>query len=195
MRLARIDTVRKSGTEQFISENQQLDFDLNSFWSWSSSELLGNTLRGVLAEYIVSKDVGCTAKIRDEWDAYDLVSPNGVKIEVKSSSYLQSWYQNEYSKISFGIQPTYGWDASNNSRSSEQKRQSDVYVFCVLSHKSKETVNPLNLDQWVFYILPTKVLNEKFPTQKTLSLSSLLKLNPSQVKYGEIHHAIKQASS
>ncbi|WP_144418580.1 hypothetical protein [Candidatus Thioglobus autotrophicus] len=55
----------------------------------------------------------------------------------------------ELSKIIFGIQPTVLWD-ENNKRSEEAKRQADVYVFCVLAHKDKGTVNPLDLSQWDF---------------------------------------------
>ena len=56
-------------------------------------------------------------------------------------------------------------------------------MFCVLAHKDKGTVNPLDLSQWDFYVLDTKVLNDKVPKQKTITLSSLLKLNPNQIKY------------
>lgn len=195
MHLGKVDTTKKSGEEKFLSNNGEEKFDLNSFWGWSCSELLGNTLRGVLSEYIVSKDVRCTAQIREEWDAYDLLSPEGIKIEIKSSSYLQSWAQKELTKIRFGIQPTYCWNPSNNEYSTEKKRQSDVYVFCILEHKDKATVNPLNIDQWAFYVLSTQTLNQKMPVQKTISLSSLLKLNPLQVKFGHIHNAIKQVSN
>ncbi len=106
MSLGKIETTKKSGKEKFMFNEQELNFDLNSFWSWSSSELLSNTLRGVLAEYIVSQDVGCKAQAREEWDAYDLPSPEGIKIEIKSSAYLQSWAQKKLSNISFSIQPT-----------------------------------------------------------------------------------------
>lgn len=86
------------------------------------------------------------------------------------------------SKIIFGIQPTIVWE-DNNKRSKEKKRQADIYVFCVLGHKDKNTINPLDLTQWDFYVLDTDILNKKVPTQKTITLSSLLKLNPIQVKY------------
>ena len=101
---------------------------------------------------------------RDEWDAYDLKTKNGLKIEIKSSSYLQSWEQKELSKIVFGIQPTVKWEETANKRTTQKIRQSDIYIFCVLSHKDKTTVNPLNLSQWDFYILETKILNEKVET-------------------------------
>jgi len=131
-------------------------------------------------------------KPREEWDAYDLITDTGLKIEIKSSSYLQSWEQSEFSKIIFGIQPTTVW-GNDNKRSNEAKRQADIYVFCVLSHKDKTTVNPLNLSQWDFYILPTAVLNEKKPNQKTISLSSLLQLNPEKVKYNKLKKVINNA--
>jgi len=128
-------------------------------------------------------------KPREEWDAYDLVTKQGLKIEIKSSSYLQSWRQDRLSKIIFGIQPTLVWE-DMNKRSQQPQRQADIYIFCVLSHKDKNTVNPLNLNQWDFYILATEVLNEKVPKQKNITLSSLLKLEPIKVKYNDLKSEI-----
>lgn len=132
---------------------------------------------------------------RDEWDAYDLKTKNGLKIEIKSSSYLQSWEQKELSKIVFGIQPTVKWEETANKRTTQKIRQSDIYIFCVLSHKDKTTVNPLNLSQWDFYILETKILNEKVEAQKTITLSSLLKLNPIQLKYDKLKENIEKVET
>ena len=154
--------------------------------------MLGNALRGVLAEFIVASTIDVLESPREEWDAYDLITKSGLKIEIKSSAYLQSWNQTELSKIIFGIQPTVLWD-ENNKRSEEAKRQADVYVFCVLAHKDKSTVNPLDLSQWEFYVLDTKVLNDKVPKQKTIALSSLLKLNPSQIKYNGLTSEINKS--
>ena len=152
---------------------------------------MGNALRGVLAEFIVASTIDILNKPREEWDAYDLKTKNGLKIEIKSSSYLQSWEQIELSKIIFGIQPTSNWDYATNKRSKEKIRQSDIYIFCVLSHKDKNSIDPLNLSQWDFYILETKVLNEQVKTQKTITLSSLLKLNPIKIKYDELKKEIE----
>ena len=152
---------------------------------------MGNALRGILAEFIVASTIDILDKPRDEWDTYDLKTKNGLKIEIKSSSYLQSWEQTELSKIIFGIQPTSSWDYSINKRSKEKIRQSDIYIFCVLSHKDKNSVDPLNLSQWDFYILETKILNEKVKTQKSITLSSLLKLNPIKIKYDSLQAEIE----
>jgi len=185
-----INTIKKTGREPFFTDNGAISLNVLSFWQWSNSELLGNTLRGVLAEFIIASSIDILDKPREEWDAYDLETNNGLKIEVKSSAYLQSWKQNNFSKISFGIQPTVEWDEKTNLRASTSKRQSDVYIFCVLHHKDKATVNPLDLSQWTFYILNTEILNTKKANQKTITLASLLKLNPTQVNYENLKDEI-----
>lgn len=173
------DTKLKKGDEPFTYEGSKLAFDVLSFWQWSSSDLLGNALRGKLAEFIVASSIDALSSLREEWDEVDVVALNGLKIEVKSSSYLQSWQQNKLSRISFGIQPT----GTSQARNEERFRKADIYVFCVLAHKDMSSVNPLNLEQWDFYILSTSVLNEKLPEQQTITLSSLLELKPTCVKY------------
>ena len=190
--LQAVKATKKTGKEPFVFDGNELPLNVLSFWQWSSSELLGNALRGVLAEFIVASTIDVLEQPREEWDAYDLITKSGLKIEIKSSAYLQSWNQTELSKIIFGIQPTVLWD-ENNKRSEEAKRQADVYVFCVLAHKDKGTVNPLDLSQWDFYVLDTKVLNDKVPKQKTITLSSLLKLNPSQIKYNGLTSEINKS--
>jgi hypothetical protein len=177
--LPAIQTTIKTGQEQFTYNNEKLSLNVLSFWKWSSSELLGNALRGVLAEFIIASTIDTLESPREEWDTYDLKTKNGLKIEVKSSSYLQSWRQKEFSKIIFGIQQT----GETQSANPERSRKSDIYIFCVLSHKEKNSVDPLNLSQWDFYILATKILDEKVKTQKSITLSSLLKLNPIKIKY------------
>ena len=189
--LKAIKSIKKSGNEAFHSNGNPTGEKLLSFWQWSSSELVGNALRGILAEYIVASDIGCVSELRQEWDAYDLETTEGIKVEVKSGAYLQSWEQEKHSPIKFGIQPTHGWDAKTNTVANEKTRQSDVYVFCVLTHKDKQTVDPMNMAQWEFYILATSVLNSNIPKQATITLSSLKKHNPVQVSYGDIYATIK----
>ena len=182
-----VKAIKKTGKESFIFNSENLPINVLAFWQWSSSDLLGNALRGVLAEFIVASAIDRLDSLREEWDSYDLITTAGLKIEIKSSAYLQSWNQSEFSKISFGIQKT----GISQSKVEEKTRKSDVYIFCILSHKDKSTVNPLNLEQWDFYILDTKILNRERRDQKTLSLSSLLKLNPTHVKYNELKNALK----
>lgn len=159
-----------------------------SFWQWSSSELLGNAYRGVLAEFIIASALDILDGFRQEWDEYDLETRNGLKIEVKSAAYLQSWEQDRLSAINFGIAPTRDFQ----SLYGKKFRRSDIYIFCVLVHKDKESVNPIDLSQWDFYILETKVLNKKSLTQQTITFSSLLKLNPIKVNYNGLKKEIQK---
>jgi len=185
-----IEIKKKTGNEQFLNAGSDV-CTLRDFWAWAYSDLVGNTERGKLAEFIVAMALGITEGISVSWDKYDLLSKEGIRIEVKTSAYLQSWDQQSLSKISFGIQPTYGWDSVTNEYDTEQKRQSDVYVFCVLKHKDQATLNPLDLSQWDFYVLSTAVLNKVAPRQKTISLNRLLKVGAKKCEYAMLYKTIK----
>ena len=95
----------------FTQKGQPTSFSILDFWTWMASDVLNNTLRGMVAEYIVSQALEACTPVRVEWDTVDITTPEGIKIEVKSSAYLQSWHQNRPSAISFGIAKTYPWDA------------------------------------------------------------------------------------
>lgn len=74
-------------------------------------------------------------------------------------------------------------------------RQADVYVFCLLTHKEQDTIDPLNMDQWQFYILSSDELNQSVGAQKTIMLSSLLRLNPITATYLELPSAIENSAN
>jgi len=189
--LKAVEVKPKTGSEAFSHHDHKLTFNLLDFWSWSQSDLLNNTLRGVLAEYIVRQDLGIKKSTRTEWDAYDLKTENGTTIEIKSAAYLQSWNQTKLSTISFDIAPTKGWNAETDEYAAETKRQADYYVFCLLHHKDKKTVDPMKLEQWTFYVLQTQVLDEQKKYQKRISLNALVALNPITCLYGEIKNALE----
>ena len=192
--LNKIEISKRSAEEKFRDGSNNLDFNLLSFWQWSSSDIVSNSTRGILAEYIVGKALGCIKDddIRDEWGAYDLITQGGLRIEVKSAAYVQSWQQSRLSKISFKVPNTFGWDRETNKFDKEKKRQADVYVFALLSHKDKKTVNPLDISQWKFFVLPTKVLDERERSQHSITLLSLKKLTDS-VSFFELGQAVDKA--
>jgi len=192
----RLKINRKTGTERFRNEDKLLSFDLLNFWQWSASDLVSNATRGVLAEYIVMRALGIeNDHIRDEWAAFDLETSNGIKIEVKSAAYLQSWHQKKLSKISFRTPKTRLWNPDTNKLLPESKRQADVYVFALLAHKDKKTVNPLDVSQWEFYVLPTSIINERKRSQHSITLSTLRKIcEKGAVTYFELDKAVKSAS-
>lgn len=188
-----LDIERKSGEEHFREDGSDLGFNLLDFWQWSTSDLVNNATRGVLAEYIVARALGVpTSETRDFWAPYDLAVSGEVKVEVKSSSYVQCWAQSALSRISFDIKPSHAWDYKTGGWDEEYKRQADVYVFALLAHRNKPTIDPMNLDQWKFYVLTTAALNQHFGDQKTLTLGGLER-HTSPVDFRALKTAVSQA--
>ena len=172
--LDKINVEQKNGNELFTFNEKSINCKLIDFWRWSVSDLLSNATRGTLAEFIVATAMEIDlSSVREEWKAYDLETKNGIKIEVKTSAYLQSWFQNNYSKIIFSIKSAYSWNSKTNELSKIKSRPADVYVFCLLKHKDKSTVNPLILEQWIFYVISTKKINKMFGDKNTIQLKSL----------------------
>ena len=181
-----LQVIPKTGAETLHTGGRSLDHELLDFWRWSASDLMSNATRGVLAEWIVARALNLERSVRIEWDAFDLRMPGGASIEVKSSAYLQSWAQPNLSKISFDIRPT-----RLEYEGGEAKRRAQIYVFCLLAHQDQATVDPLDINQWEFYLLPTAILNRKLPTQQTLGLAGLLKLAPQPVKFDRIAAGVR----
>ena len=179
----------KTGNENLTDDGQIVEYNLSDFWKWSVSDLLSNATRGRFAEFIVGTAVGLDPKkLRNEWDAFDLVTKSGIKIEVKSAAYIQCWAQKKYSNISFSIKPAIDLGVNGNTI---PKRHADLYVFCHLNHKNQETIDPLKMEQWDFYVVATSLLDKHHKGQKTISLTPLKKLTTT-VKYGELKDAIKK---
>jgi hypothetical protein len=122
---------------------------------------------------------------------WDLTTPTNIRVEVKSAAYLQSWFQKELSPISFGTRKTLAWDRNSNTFAAVPQRHADVYVFALLKHTDKETVNPLELNQWEFYVLSTGVLNQR--SQDSITLASLRALTTVKL-FGELQKAVLEAA-
>lgn len=84
---------------------------------------------------------------------------NGLKIEVKESSYCHAWSDkaNTTSPRNFGITKAY---SRYKDTSSTYKRQNDVYVFCLNTCQNTRYSSPLDLISWRFFIFKTSVINE-----------------------------------
>ena len=79
-----------NGNEPFTLHGSDTSICLQDFWRWSCSDLLNNTQRGILAEFLVHSALGTKDVVRTDWLPFDLTSPSGLRIEVKSSAYLQA---------------------------------------------------------------------------------------------------------
>jgi hypothetical protein len=190
--LPRLTVQRATGAEPFTRNGEPVGFDLLSFWQWSSSDLVVNIMRGLLAEYLVGQALGIAGDVRDPWQPYDLRTPRGLALEVKSCSYLQSWWQKAHSDLTFSIAETTAWDPDTNKFLGEKRRQAHAYVFAVLAHRDKNTLNPRELTQWEFYLMPTRVITETCGARKSLSIKALLRLNPRRADYQGLQAAVAE---
>ncbi len=97
------------------------------------------------------------------WANTDFVTETGVRIEVKSSSYWQSWKcwgdggkprsvrvagKTEERRITFA-----GLKVRDNTPGSLPEYRSDLYVFCFQAQRDPRLWNALDLSQWEFYML------------------------------------------
>ncbi len=170
----------KTGNEPLTFNGESTGLYIRDFWSWGFSNLLDNTLRGIYAEFIVAAalDIDLSAE-RVNWEPWDLTMrcECDIHVEVKSSSYVQIWQQKHPSSIRFSIRPSMMW-TTESGYSGKQSRMSDVYVFCVYTENNATRANPMRLEDWEFYVVSTKKLDNIFGAQKSIALSSLLQIDP-----------------
>lgn len=189
--------MRKTGDEQIKFKGGSIGLSLRDFWSWGYSDLLDNTLRGCYSEFIVAAALGVDlSEARVNWEPWDLTlhgEGTDVHVEVKSCSYLQAWEQRRPTAIQFSIRPSMRWSPASGY-CGEQRRQADVYVFCVFTEMDAVQADPLKLDGWDFYVLPTRVLDENCAAQKSIGLNALLRLGPEKADFAGLKAAVLQSA-
>ena len=168
--------------------------DKNKFWAWAYSDFLSNAARGVLAEYIVAEALDCLPPQRVEWDAYDLCTSTGLRIEVRSSAYLQTWNQKKPSVIRFDVAPKRGWYAETNQMVKSPERAADMYVFCILEEGDRSRANPLMRNQWSFIVLATDNLATNIGAQKSVGLGTLARLGGRKVPWEQLREEVNRVS-
>jgi len=167
-----------------------LMLNVNDFVKWAYGNLLNNTTRAVVAEYLVHKALNSSTKQRIDWDAYDILY-KGYKMEVKSSGYLQTWNkEGHYSSIKFDISKKDPWISENNKYLGSKCRYSDLWVFCVHLEKDIARANSLDETQWEFYCATSKWIDKEFGDQKSVGLSILVKKGLQPVGFNELKSQI-----
>jgi hypothetical protein len=174
---------------KFIFDDNDTGLTLLDFWKFRYCNIFD--LQESIAEFIVAKALGKeTADNLEYWTLYD-IDYRGKRVEVKETSYYHPW--NKDGKVS--MQRTFGITKANSSygdktHENRYERQNDVYVFCLNTGFTAEESYPLNLNNWEFYIVPTKVINEKCENQKTVSLQRIKQLGFEAKRYDEIRQTI-----
>ncbi len=143
------------------------------FWRWAYSDLLMNTIRPVLVEYLAGIALDIVDETpRVEWDAVDFLY-KGWKIEVKSSGYLQSCPQAALSQIGFDIALKKGWYAATNTYAPVASRAADLYVFALFEPTAHDGSDPLDARQWCFHVVARRDVDAAFGDRKRAGLSQL----------------------
>ena len=78
-------------------------------------------------------------------------------------------------------------------QATEARRQAEVYVFALLAHSDQTTIDPLNVDQWHFFVLPTTVLDSRTRSQHSIALRTLTTLSGGEVMYNDLKKKVQTA--
>ncbi|QEO15687.1 hypothetical protein FLP10_15570 [Agromyces intestinalis] len=142
-----------AGDEDFVG----LDARVIDFWRYAAPDLRTNTVRALLAEFLVARALGERAT-RVEWDDVELRWED-LAIVVKSAAFLQAWDQRQLSRIVFTGLRGQSWHP-RTGYSGVAAHRGDVYVFAVQTSTSHEAYDPLDLRPWRFWVLPKRVLED-----------------------------------
>jgi hypothetical protein len=143
------EVVPLTGTEAF----EGTSLTVADFWRWAFSDLRTNIVRGILTEFLVAQAVGDPSPLRQAWDNFDVTTASGIRVEVKSSAYLQSWQQKKLSQIVFTGLTGRAWSAETNELDPERTLRADVYVFAAHTCRDPDQYDPLDLSSWEFKLM------------------------------------------
>jgi hypothetical protein len=165
------------------------DATVRDFWAWSMPDLRANTVRSVFAEYLVAKALGATQRPRIEWDAYDVITPEGMRLEVKAGAYLQAWEQSWLSTVTFAGLHARTWSPTEGY-SEAGSYNADGYVFAVLTATEHARYDALDVDQWSFWVLPREALAAT--GQRSIRLSRVQQLAGAPVGYAGLPRKVRE---
>lgn len=141
------------------------------FWRWAFGNLNEDRLKGLFAEWLVGRLLGLELKHagRNGGANSDLITRDGVRIEVKSTAYWQSWklYTEDGTPIPPEEIEARHWDRLEKPLTFQVRRTRDsvdrsgakpklwshLYIFAVQFERDPIRWNILDMDQWRFYCL------------------------------------------
>lgn len=130
---------------------------VRDFWAWGFSDLRLNTTRGLLAQFLVARALGDERATDEGWGNFDVLTPEGIRVEVKSSAYVQSWRQDRPSRIVFGGLTGYAW-SDDAGWGPEREVRADVFVFAIHTCQDAARYDMLDLSAWEFRALPASTI-------------------------------------
>ena len=169
------------------------DFTVLDFWRWALGDLRMNNTRGYLAEFLVARAVGARSSQRVEWGAHDVLAPDGTRIEVKSSAYLQSWAQRAPSIPRFSLTGAKSvWDPAVGAYVEDPTGRVEIWVFALHTCTEHARYDPLDVGQWCFWILPAKTVETC--GQKMAAISTIRRLAGEPCPWEGLSETVAQAA-
>ena len=175
-----------TGDEEFAP-----GISVRDFWSWGFSDLRLNTLRGMLAQFLVARALGDERAVDEGWGNYDVLTPEGIRVEAKSSAFLQSWRQLRLSTISFHGRTGRSW-SDTEGQSAERQIRADVFVFAVQTCRDPASYDMLDLSAWEFRTLPAATVKQL--GVRSMTWSTLIAHAPDPVAWPDLREAVVRAA-
>lgn len=147
--------------------------DLDAFCRWNSGPLMQNRTRSAYAEWLVHRALGVDPGLHRLEGAELHLRVGELTLEVQSAAYLQAWPQPQVSRISFPIEP----------------RIATAVVFCLLEEQDPQVVDPQDLKQWRFWVVPTRSLH---PERKSIGLQALIRAHGEGLPFEELADRVRQ---
>ena len=175
-RLATVNPVERLNPQDKITGREIVEF-----WQWAYSALEDNTVRGVLAEWLVGVALACVDDVRQAWGPWDLETATGVHVEVKASGYVQRWEQNGPSTISF-----------SGLCDSKGEYHADVYVFGVQTATTRDEYDKLDVSQWEWWVADRRSIEQL--GQATMGLATVKRIAAGPVAYDDLAAEVERVS-
>ena len=172
-------------TQQHIAPENLPEYLMDRFYG---QPLIANVYRGDYVEGLILCALGQGWKQSFEWGSWDLENAAGVRLEVKQSAALQSWYKQtgvKNSSPSFSITPKTGYYTDSTDAAvwvslpaGERVRPADIYVLAWHPEPNPEIADHHNPEQWQFFVVPADNLPPKPPQVKEqrIGLAAVKKL-------------------
>ena len=165
-----------TGSEMFTLNGTPRGFDVHSFWRFQFSNL--SDMQGEVGEFVVSMALNNTLPDNKcGWTQYD-IDYNGWRIEVKTTAYYQPWRERseKYKDKAVSEQRTWSIRKAHEKEfdmTSKLVRNNDVYVFVLITGENAVEANPLQLEHYLFWVIPTYIIDDICDNNKSISLGKV----------------------
>ena len=80
-----------------------------------------------------------------------------------------------------------------DSRGQRVRFALQTFTYSASSQKTREAADPLDVNQWIFFVCPTSAINEHFKNQKSISLQTVARIGLPEVRFDEMAQQVDAA--